>query len=408
MKNLLFFSLLLIIGLVTWTGCDKDDDGSTAAPKITLFKIDAPFTAVGAIDETAKTISVSVPFGANLSAVTVSTAVSPATATVTPASPVNFSTGPVEFTVTDGDKSTKYTVTTVEGPNPLRLVLVGDPANFNDLDPEIKTAYQWALDKYKEKAKYIPFSQITAAGISTATMIWFHYTVFPRPDIDNGAPIFPASATGNAKTLITDWYKAGGNLLLTGLAGSYVSQVGRIDPAFGPTNFDVGGDAFIQNPDNWGVSFLPTVFNTDDFPAGNDSYYLFKNLTQADVTFEMVTYKAIFLSDGGAKKNRAHIWDFNRFYNGTIPDGATLHNGRKNQFEIDNTAKVRASFEWDPAANGVELGAIVEFQPTTAYKGTSLVIGLGAYEWHLEDGRTGQWQSNVEGITANAIDNFVD
>ena len=79
MKKLLLFSLLLVAGLATWTGCKKDDDGGPAtAPKITLFKIDAPFTAVGAIDETAKTITVNVPFAADVSAVTVSATASPA------------------------------------------------------------------------------------------------------------------------------------------------------------------------------------------------------------------------------------------------------------------------------------------------------------------------------------------
>jgi hypothetical protein len=408
MKKFLFFSLALAVGF-GWTGCKKEDEGgSTSAPKITLFKIDAPFAAVGTINEATKTITFDYPFGADASAVTVSLTTDPATATVTPSNPVNFSSGSATFTITDGSKSSTYTVTATEGPNPLRLALVGDPANFNDLDPEIKKAYQWALDKYKEKAKYIPFSELKAESIETATMIWFHYTTFPRPDIDNGAPIFPASATGNAKTIITNWYKAGGNLLLTGLAGSYVSQVGRVAPEFGPTNFDIGGDEFIQNPDNWGISFLPGVFNQDDYPAGNDGYYLFKNLTTSPVTFEMVTYNAIFLSDGGAKKNRAHIWDFNRYYGNELPGGCDGPNQKKTRFETDTNSKVRASFEWDPAACGVELGAIVEFNPTTDYKGTTLVIGLGAYEWDLKDGRTGKWKGNVEGITANAIDNFVD
>lgn len=406
MKNSLLFLLALAIGF-GWSSCNKDDV-LEIVPKITLFKIDAPFSAVGIIDETAKTINFDYPFGADASAVTVSVTADPVTATVTPANPVNFSSGPVTFTIKNGSQSSTYTVTAKEGANPLRLALVGDPANFNDLDPEIKKAYQWAIDKYQEKAKYIPFSQLTAESIETAEMVWFHYTVFPRPDIDNGAPIFPASATGNAKTVITNWYKAGGNLLLTGLAGSYVAQVGRVAPEFGPTNFDIGGDEFILNPDNWGISFLPSVFNPNDFPSGNDGSYLFKNLTTSQVTFENVTYNAIFLSDGGAKKNRAHIWDFNRFYGSDLPGGCDGPNQKKAKFETDTNSKVRASFEWDPAACGVELGAIVEFIPTTDYQGTSIVIGLGAYEWDLKDGRTGQWKGNVQGITANAIDNFVD
>jgi hypothetical protein len=286
--------------------------------------------------------------------------------------------------------------------------LVGDPANFNDLDTEIKEAYQWAIDEYGSRASYIPFSQLSAGAIETAELIWFHYTTFPRPDIGNGEPIFPASALGAAKDVIANFYKAGGNLLLTGISGSYVAEVGRVAPEFGPTNLDIGGEAFITNPDNWGISFLPSVFNPDDYPAGNDSYYLFAGLTRSDVTFEGVTYDAIFLSDGGAKKNRAHIWDFNKYYGDDLPGGCDGPNQKKNKFEEDTNSKVRASFEWDPAACGVELGAIVEFEPASGFNGSAIVIGLGAYEWHLEDGRPGAWRANVEGITANAIEHFIE
>ncbi|MCB0639939.1 MAG: DUF4960 domain-containing protein, partial [Lewinella sp.] len=355
MKKFLFFSLVLTLGLA-WTGCNKDDDNKPSGgdTQITLLKFNSPFAAVGTIDQTAKTVVVPVPFAADVSAVTGEVLVS-TDATVSPdlKTPVDFSGGPVTFTVTNGDNTSTYQVSVQFGENPLRLVLVGDPVNFNDLDPEIKTAYQWALDKYKEKASYIPFSEITPSAIETAEMVWFHYTTFPRPDIDNGAPIFPASATGSAKDVITNFYKGGGSLLLTGLAGSYVAQVGRVDAAFGPTNFDIGGDEYIENPDNWGISFKTNIFNSDDYPAGNDDFYLFKNLTTAPVTFEGVTYDAIFLSDGGAKKNRAHIWDFNRFYGDDLPGGCDAPNAKKTQFEADTNSKVRASFEWDPAACGV-------------------------------------------------------
>jgi Domain of unknown function (DUF4960) len=401
-KSSILCMLLLLVGFVSiTTSCKKDDPEA----KISSCSITAPVTTVGVVDETAKTITISVPFGSNLTAVTGAFS-STAGATVTPnlAAGVNFSNGPVTFTVTNGATTITYVATVVVGANPLRIAMVGTWASLAAItDLEIKDAYTWAKTTYGDKAEYFSFATLKASDLATAKVIWFHHTVFPNPG--PGGSVLPASAVA-AKTIIGDFNKAGGNLLLTGLAGSYVSEIGRIAANLGPTNLDIGSDAFITNPDDWGISNLD-VNNADDYPANNETSYLFKNLTTKNVTFDGHTYAAIMLSDAGAKKNRAHIWDFNRFYP-ALPGGDVAPNARKNAWQTEANAIVRASFEWDPSLNGVELGAIVEFSATPVYKGRSLVIGNGAYEWHMEDGVPNAWANNVSGITKNAIDEFLN
>ncbi|MEL7427793.1 MAG: DUF4960 domain-containing protein, partial [Bacteroidota bacterium] len=427
MKQLLSFGLLLFVVLL-YTGCGDDDEMPMDQPtNITIFRITSPFDAVGVVDETTKSITVDYPFGADISAVTGSITL-PDGATASPdlSSPVDFSGGPVTITVTNGPSTTTYTVIFVEGENPLRIALVGDAATMDGLDAEIKTAYQWAIDEYGTMASYIPFSDLTAEAVSTAKVIWFHYTVFPRTtdqndndmvffphlfDADGNGPdhfeafeILPASAI-SASGVVESFVKGGGNLLLTGLTGSYVAQIGRIEPQFGPTNYDTGGDEFIDNPDCWGVSFLDGIFNVGDYPANNENAFLYAGVDRTSYTFEGVTYDGICLSTGGAKKNRAHIWDFNRFFP-SLAGGCDSPNEKKAMFESETNSIVRSSFEWDPAACGVELGAIVEFPATGDYQGGALVIGLGAYEWEMRDGRARP--STVSAMTKNAIDNYLD
>ena len=404
MKLNFFKSVLaLLIGLAfVAQSCRKDSDPEA---EITAVTITSPITTVGIVDETAKTITISVPFGTDLTSIKgIITATSGATVTPNFAAGVDFSGGPVVFTVVNGTTTTTYTATVVVGANPLRIALVGRWASISDItDKEIKTAYEWAITTYKEKAGYFSFDNLKSSDLATAKAVWFHHTVFPNP---SPASVFPASALGNAKTVIADFYKSGGNLLLTGLSGSYVAAVGRIADNLGPTNLDIGGDAFITNPDDWGIS-IQDVNNATDYPTNNETSYLFTGLTKKNVTFDGHTYGAVMLSDPGAKKNRAHIWDFNKFHP-ELPGGDVAPNARKDAWQTDANALVRASFEWDPSLNGVELGAIVEFLPTTTYKGTSLVIGLGAYEWYQEDGVANTWQSNVSGITKNALDKFIN
>lgn len=426
MKNVLKWGAALLIGIV-WLGCDNDSEPSEQPTMITIFRITSPFNAVGSIDEAAKVIEVEYPFGEDISAVTGSLTVSDG-ATVSPdfSTPVDFSNGPVSFTVTNGPSTTTYTVMLNEGPNPLRIALVGEANDLAALDPEIRTAYQWALDTYREQAAYIPFSQLTESSISTARAIWFHYTTFPRKedqndndqvffphlfDADGNGPdhheafeVLPASAI-TAAPVISDFVKRGGNLLLTGLTGSYVAEIGRIEAQFGPTNYDTGGDESIDNPDLWGVSFLPNIFNDDDYPATNETFFLYEGVDRNAYTFEGVTYDGIGLSSGGTKKNRAHIWDFNRFFP-DLPGGCDDPNAKKTEYERLTNSVVRSSFEWDPAACGVELGAIIEFPTAGEFQGSTLVIGLGAYEWDLLDGRPRP--STVDDMTKNALDKFIE
>lgn len=404
MKQNAFYTLLILLaGFVFLSQSCKKEDPPEAA--ITGVSITSPIVTVGVVDETAKTITISVPYGTDLSNVKGSI-VATSGATITPnlASGVDFSSGSVVFTVVNGATTTTYTANVVVGANPLRIALVGPWASLSAIsDNEIKTAYEWAIATYKEKAGYFSFDNLKAADLATAKAVWFHHTVFPNPGPD---AIFPSSALGNAKTVIADFYKAGGNLLLTGLSGSYLAQVGRITADLGPTNLDIGGDAYITNPDDWGISYVD-VTDANDYPTNNDQFYLFKNLTPKSVTFDGHTYNAFMLSDAGAKKNRAHIWDFNKFHP-ELGGGDVAPNARKGAWETDANASVRASFEWDPSLNGVELGAIVEFKPTATFKGTGLVIGLGAYEWYQEDGQPNAWAGNVSGITKNALDNFIN
>ena len=404
-KSNLFILFLGLAGLLI-TSCKSSDPAPAPVATITALSISAPITTVGIVDETAKTITITVPYGTDLTKIT-GAVTSTTGATVTPnlANGVDFSSKSVKFTIVNGVTTVVYTVNVVVGANPLKIALVGTWATEAGIDdPEIKKAYDWAIKTYGDKAGYIPFDKLTAESISTAKVVWWHYTIFPRPA--DSATLIPATAKGNGKTIISAFYKAGGNVLLTGLAGSYVCELGRLTRDLGPTNLDIGADKFITNPDDWGISFK-NVVNADDYPPNNDAFYLYKGLTTKDVTFDGHTYPAIFLSGAGNKKNRAHIWDFNKFYP-NLMGGDKAPNARKNAWQTAAGALVRSSFEWDPSLNGVELGAIVEFKPTTDYKGTSMVIGLGAYEWNIEGGGTNKWQANVEGITKNALDNFVN
>lgn len=417
MKKSFFFLLACLIGFA-WTGC-KDDEGTPTpdGPTITLFKIEAPFTGVGAIDETARTISVDYPFGADVSAVNVAVTTSPATATVTPANPVDFSTGDVTFTVTDAGISTSYIVSLVEGPNPLRLVLVGEAATVDGNNNEIANAYNWALDKYKEKAQYIPFTDLTAEDIETAVAMWFHLEA-------PGGRELPAEATGDALNVIKDFYSKGGNLLLTKHATQYLVNVGRITSDWGPTDGGDGTDPF-DNPDDWGQAFE----FADKFADGNADSPIFTGLTPKEVSFDGFTYNAYMYIDGGSKRDNSFFWfsynipgmkaEFDTDGDGVISEAERDTNGDgifengvdddtifRKFFEQENNAVIRGTFEWDPVFAGAEFFTTVEFNPDSNFDGKAIALGAGCYEWYQDDGRTNAWRGNIETLHSNIFEYF--
>ncbi|MCI4668546.1 MAG: DUF4960 domain-containing protein [Bacteroidia bacterium] len=411
MKKLILIAISALFLALVLTSCG----GETIEPDtaLTSFNITTPVAATGIIDQAANTITINVPFGTDLSNL-VGSAGLPTGATIAPdiTAGVDFSSLSVDFTVKNEDASTVYKATIVVGENPLRLALVGGPATLDDItNMEVKKAYEWALTEYGNKAGYLSFADIEAdpSSISTATAIWFHYHT--TWDDGNGESFaLPSGAEGSALQTITDWYKAGGNLVLTTHGVPYLMNLGRVSSDLGPTVIAGNPGLAEQNPDDWGFSYQEGFFESGQFQSDNKDNALFGNLTTKDVTFEGVTYPAIMLSAPGDKKDDAVLWDFNVMVdNGALTSmkGADDPNAAKDEFQTKTSSIVRASFEWDPAANGIELATIIEWLPSGDYQGTAISIGPGAYEWDRVDGAT-MWLDNVSQLTKNAIDLFVE
>lgn len=136
------------------------------------------------------------------------------------------------------------------------IILLGDAANFSDLAPSEKNAYNWATQHYGLAAQYRSFSDIAANGIEgTVKTIWFHL---------EDAPAMPASAA-SAVTAVRNFVKAGGGFFASSFGTQYIFDIGA--SAIAPTetiNNDPAG------PDvAWGVKPL----------VGQENHPFFEGLT---------------------------------------------------------------------------------------------------------------------------------
>lgn len=418
---------VFIISTLAITSCGDDSDPAPIA-EITAFSLTSPVTAFGIIDATSNSITVNVPFGTDLTNVTADVTITEgATITPDPSAGVDFTSLSVVFTVTNGGTSVDFTVNVIVGPNPLRVVLVGHAA-FESLSNETQTAYQHALDNNEgdnDVTQYIMFNELSTTDLSTTEVIWWHYSEFPSAGgtigIVEGSEdlslLYPAAAlTSDVLSTLRAYGEGGGDIFLSAQAVPYVESIGRIGGEWGPNLFWGPDTEFVENPDNWGISFQEGNFEAGQFPADNDTYFLWDGLNRSDVSFEGVTYDAIFMSGPGNKKDRNNAWLFPPFFDASNPSfngsielpytSPEEGNAIKARFETETGSTVRASFEWDPAAGGIELGTIVEFNPTSTWQGRVMTVGTATFEFFREpDGTTSpnSHAGNVTGLADNII-----
>lgn len=252
-------------------------------------------------------------------------------------------------------------------------------------DDDERAAAQWFTSTYG--GDYIPVSQIGTIDLSQYGVIWIY------ADNENGYADAPDQIYAVAE-LLNQYYKAGGNLLLTIYANNLLYEFGRTDMW---PNIVGGAGPGAVNPDVWSIS---TAYGTWDatktvFDRSGDPLY--EGLTTESVERgNGNSYVTIPLIGNGWKE------DHNCFWTMDVVD-VSLNN--------DDPAKLST---WESTHNATTLGtwghvqdyfgtAVSRWKPTTVFAGTCISIGVGGYEWNIKDG-TNPYQANIIQLTKNALD----
>lgn len=252
-------------------------------------------------------------------------------------------------------------------------------------DDDERAAAQWFTTTYG--GDYIPVSQIGTIDLSQYGVIWIY------ADNENGYADAPDQIYAVAEVL-NQYYKAGGNLLLTIYANNLLYEFGRTD--MWPNIVGGAGPGGV-NPDVWSIS---TAYGTWDptktvFDRSGDSLY--EGLTtESVVRGNGNSYVTIPLIGNGWKEDHNCFWTMEVV-------GVSLNN--------DDPAKL---ITWESTHNVTTLGtwghvqdyfgsAVSRWKPTSVFAGTCITIGVGGYEWNIKDG-TNPYQANIVRLTKNALD----
>lgn len=337
--------------------------------KILSFKLNG--TYVGSIDEAAKTISVFVPGGVDVTKLVPNITVSE-NATVTPQSdmPLDF-TNPVQFTVENNTAKATYTVTVKSIDKPT-MVFVGTANDMSGLNAEEADACKWMTDNVPNSL-YVSFADIQngSVDLSECKVIWWHY--HKDGGVDGKAAFEKAAPEAiNAAAKLRDYYNAGGAFLLTRYATNLPAFIGAVKNEGCPNNCWGGQE---DSPE---ITGGPWNF----FMNGNNSHPIYKNLVAGDDA------NGVYTCDTGY---------------GITNSTAQWHIGADWGGYADNSV-------WESETGGKALGfggdgAIVVWEfPANAGKGGIICIGSGCYDWHTTSiSSSDRYHKNVETMTMNAI-----
>lgn len=204
-----------------------------------------------------------------------------------------------------------------------------------------------------------------ATNLSEYSVLW---VMIDRVDLPSGAENLPLSATD--KTLIEAWVRNGGCLLVSGHATQLVEAIGRTH-GYTPTLY--GNGSGVNNEDSWGIqAVIGKKYNRKyhDIFAGLTEL-AFEEIEEGLKVGEHSFYRLI---GNGRKMDHNCMWDLT-----------------KQEYALaDNPDKVA---DFQTKTNSVVLGTwqhvtdfccagIVEFQPTTEFKGTIIACGLAAFDWN--------------------------
>lgn len=374
------------------------NDGFTAAeytvtvnqiegPKINSFVIGE---AEGIIDNEENTIEILVPVGTDLSNLSPEITI-PEGQTISPESgeEVDF-TEPVEYTVTNTEDITKTYVVSVEAVDPTgRVAFISGADRIKNIsEPDTKAAANWLRNNYSEDFIYLQSGELNASDLEDTEVLYFYWDNTDSPEMPDGG------ISEEKIQIITDYYKNGGNLIISGFAINHLDAIGRIN-LNGTVLTNEGGNTGPASPngDTWGLRY--TYEGAPDYALDHP---ILEGLQNVEESYPM--------NNAAFKEDRNFGIDFGPY--GDLFTTEQCTEARAREFEnLTNSILIRW-YEW-LESRGCGIG-VAEFKPTEEFKGTMILNTGGWLEWSMEDnnGATNDYQENIHLLTQNMIDYLLD
>lgn len=274
-------------------------------------------------------------------------------------------------------------------------------------DDDEAYGWVWFHNNYPN-GKFLPFSEISSATVLEPYRVIFFMRDIDDPKGDNDAALKYPEVVNNATPFISEWYKAGGNILLWSHATTYIAHLGRISLDMMKKNGKVFGYGCGNNPDTWkmAVELSP---GDGKFYKDHSNHPIFKGLdieNRADGKTKLLPVKS-----GSA---------FTEDHNCLFYDFPSTLTGLGNQEEtcydvVTKTWGICPIGTWDnDQINYVSQLNVWEAQPgNSEFMGTAICVGNGGCNFYLRTQENfdvtkqpsgNGYQGNIETMAKNAIE----
>ncbi len=314
----------------------------------------------GTVDEAAKTISVYVSDGVDVSRLQIKYVLSDsAKASVSDGASLDF-TEPVEITVTNDGVEAVYTITVISSDMPA-TAFIGTAATVDGLADEEKAAAEWMLANVP-RSRYISMQDIISGNVvldpTEIKAVWWHCD-------DNSWP----SQGWDSREMIKAYYEEGGSLFLSRYAAKYINDV-----------YQIAIDQKEPNVNTTGPS--EQLSSPSGFIVADASHPIFDGLNAENDA-------PVYIMDAGVTITNClvawNIWDYSDDHS-----LASWENG---------TGAKCLGYETDDSNKK----SIVEFPARTSSRGRVICIGTKGFEWNVSVGSDNQYISNRNKLTLNVL-----
>lgn len=259
----------------------------------------------------------------------------------------------------------------------------------SQLSDDEQAAYDWFQANYatqtaasgKAKGTFLAPADLSNLSVDYTKVLWVH---IDKDEFASSYPNMSAYFTVDQLTLLANYVKAGGNMLLTTHAAALVESIGRVPANLKP-------NLVSYHPDNTsGVNAKIGYGQADLFD--HSSHPIFAGLT----TLQYSGHDYFPLISGGSERHDC-MWALK-------DDPIKIKDSETDSYMTVDFETITNSIvlgTWEHVGDYNVMG-LVEFLPAGDFKGRVIVNGLGGYEWNKNDG-TNTNQSNIEQLTQNSL-----
>lgn len=295
----------------------------------------------------------------------------------------------------DGRVSEGVSTSVTIDAEPSKVAMLLPSNDASALDDDESAAEEWFKNTYGDKGVVLTPADIKAMSKidrGQYSMIWIQ---IDRVGLEKGWQKLPADIVdADVIAKLKAFAQSGGNLFLTKHATQLSAAIGRIDDSLAPGLFGSGEGG--EGSDIWTTNAV--IGSNCDPKYDHRSHAAFAGLDVLPIGDPVDNYdhESYPLEGPGFREDHNCMWDLNAY---GLPDKVPTGKNVVEAWQQLTNSTVLAT--WGHVIDYCCAG-IVEFNPTTDYKGTVLCIGLSAYEFNQRGGN--QYQANTNRLTKNCID----